>query len=129
MLIQLDVQSETPLYTQIMHHIMEGIATGQLKPGDPLPSVRSLAVDLGINFHTVNKAYQLLKEKGFVQIHRQKGVVIQPGGMPKNDDFYREKLQKEIRPLLAEALCRGMDQEQFLQVCQTVYQKIHDGEE
>ncbi|ECV7489956.1 GntR family transcriptional regulator, partial [Salmonella enterica subsp. enterica serovar Muenchen] len=56
MIIQLDLQSDVPIYTQLVHQIIEGIASGRLQPGEPLPSVRSLASDIGVNLHTVNKA-------------------------------------------------------------------------
>ena len=53
-----------------------------LQPADPLPSVRSLASDLSINLHTVNKAYQALKQEGFLQVHRKKGIIVTPDDMP-----------------------------------------------
>ncbi|WP_442602985.1 GntR family transcriptional regulator [Paenibacillus sp. KN14-4R] len=124
MIIQLDLQSETPIYAQLVNQIMEGIASGQLKPGDPLPSVRSLAADIGINLHTVNKAYTLLKADGFIQIHRQKGVVIQPDSMPGVTKEYEEKLQQELRPIIAEAICRTMSVEQLQEIVSEMYQQI-----
>lgn len=80
MFIELDLQSETPIYTQLVDQIVEGIASGALQPGDPLPSIRSLAEDLGINLHTVNKAYNLLKQEGLLQVHRKKGLSFSPTG-------------------------------------------------
>lgn len=59
--ISFDFQSDAPIYVQLRNKIIEGIASKQLNPGDPLPSVRNLAKDLGVNMHTINKAYQLLK--------------------------------------------------------------------
>ncbi|MCR8643103.1 GntR family transcriptional regulator [Paenibacillus sp. N1-5-1-14] len=124
MIIQLDLQSETPIYAQLCNQIMEGIASGQLKPGDPLPSVRSLAADIGINLHTVNKSYTLLKADGFIQIHRQKGVVIQPDSMPTVTKEYEAKLSQELRPIIAEAIVRNMSAEQLKQIVSELYQHI-----
>jgi len=121
MFIELDLQSESPIYTQIAEQLIEGIAKGQLKPGEPLPSVRSLAADLGINLHTVNKAYQTLKQEGFLQVHRKQGVVVQPGAMPGVTAEFTAKLQQQFRALSAEAIVRGMSEADFLKLAQDVY--------
>ena len=76
MVIEIDFQSDEALYTQLMNQIIMGIATSRLQEGDPLPSVRQLADTIGINMHTVNKAYSLLRQEGFVSIDRRKGAVI-----------------------------------------------------
>lgn len=94
MLLAIDLQSEEPIYTQICNQIIEGMAKRELLPGDKLPSVRSLGADIGINFHTVNKAYQILKQEGLIQIHRQKGVVIHPDGVAKADELFQEITNK-----------------------------------
>ena len=72
MVIEIDFQSDEALYTQLMNQIIMGIATSRLQEGDPLPSVRQLADTIGINMHTVNKAYSLLRQEGFVSIDRRK---------------------------------------------------------
>lgn len=72
MLIAVDAAAAEPLYLQIRNQIVAGIATGQLEPGQSLPSVRSLASDLGINLHTVNKAYAVLRDEGYVRMARSR---------------------------------------------------------
>lgn len=124
MIIQLDMQSDVPIYNQLMNQIIEGIASGSLKPGDPLPSVRSMASDIGINLHTVNKAYTLLKQEGFIQIHRQKGVVIQPDTMPGVTPEYQDKRDAYLKPIIAEAICRGITEEQLLQIVRDMHKEI-----
>lgn len=126
MIITLDLQSEDPIYVQLKNKIIEGIAANQLMPGEDLPSVRAMAADLGVNMHTVNKAYQLLKQDGFILIHRQKGVVINPEGMPVADDEYVGRLTHDLRPLISESVCRGMEQEEFLSLCQKIYSAFKD---
>lgn len=76
MVITIDERSPEPLYKQIHNQIIAGIATGELEPGTSLPSVRSLASDLGINLHTVNKAYAVLRDEGYVQMRGRAGAVI-----------------------------------------------------
>lgn len=122
MLINLDFESNEPIYQQLVHQIIEGIARKEIAPGEGLPSVRSLASDIGINLHTVNKAYQQLKQDGFILIHRQKGVVVNPDGVPKADANYKKQLEKNLRPLIAESICRDVSEEEFLRLCSTIFE-------
>ncbi|RKQ31397.1 GntR family transcriptional regulator [Oceanobacillus halophilus] len=126
MFIQLDLESAEPIYIQLQHQIIEGIAKKKLLPGDSLPSVRSLASDIGVNLHTVNKAYKQLKQDGYILIHRQKGVVVNPEGVPKADNSYRELLAKNLRPYIAEAVCRGFTEEEFIQTCKQIYSNFNE---
>nr|WP_155668512.1 GntR family transcriptional regulator [Ornithinibacillus caprae] len=112
-----------------MHQIIEGIARQELKPGEALPSVRSLAADIGINLHTVNKAYQQLKQEGFILIHRQKGVVVNPDGIPQADEAYMELLKSKLRPLVAESICRGVNADEFIEVTTNLYRDLNKKEE
>nr|WP_216626642.1 GntR family transcriptional regulator [Paenibacillus phytohabitans] len=118
------MQSDTPLYTQLADQLTEGIASGELKPGDPLPSIRRLAEDLGINLHTVNKAYNLLKQEGLLQVHRKTGVIVQPDGMPGVTEAFEAKLRRQLRSLAAAAAVRGMAEEVFAQESKSVYRDI-----
>lgn len=121
MYINLDFESETPIYTQLVKQIIAGIAKKELLPGERLPSVRSLAADIGINLHTVNKAYQELRQRGFILIHRQRGVVIHPDGPPLADENYIDQLRKSLHPLIAESICRGMSKKDFMKICEEIY--------
>ncbi|WP_042224998.1 GntR family transcriptional regulator [Oceanobacillus manasiensis] len=129
MFIHLDFESEEPIYTQLIHQIIEGIAKKELLPGDPLPSVRAMAADIGINLHTVNKAYQHLKQEGFILIHRQKGVVIHPEGVSKADATYMEKVKRKLRPFIAESICRQVSEEDFLKQCQELFSEFKKDKE
>ncbi|MCM3570529.1 GntR family transcriptional regulator [Neobacillus mesonae] len=128
MYITLDLESEEPIYTQLKHQIIEGIAKKELSPGEALPSVRSLASDLGINLHTVNKAYQQLKQEGFILIHRQKGVVINPDGVPQADEDYWSELSSKLRPMIAESTCRGIAKEEFQKLCDQIFTEFQQKE-
>jgi len=113
MFIEIEPDSAVPIYLQLAQQIIEGVAKGTLKPGDSLPSVRSFAADLGMNMHTVNKAYHFLEEKEFIQIVQKKGVVIHEKGVRKATATDRQRLKKEMRPILAEALCLQLSQEEI----------------
>jgi GntR family transcriptional regulator len=124
MLIKLNLESEIPIYTQLKNKIIEGIASKELVPGESLPSVRTMAADIGVNMHTVNKAYQQLKLDGFIIIHRQKGVVINPEEMPELSEGYVGNLHELLRPLIAESICRGIGEDHFLQMCKEIFGDI-----
>lgn len=127
MFIQLKFDSEVPIYEQIKQQIKIGMAKGTLQPGERLPSVRQLAKDIGINLHTVNKAYQQLRDENFLLIHRQRGVVIHPDGAPKTDEIHKETLKAELAPIIADAFCREMSENDFLSVCYEIFNEMKGG--
>lgn len=100
MVIEIDFNSDEAIYVQLMNQIIMGIATSRLQEGDPLPSVRQLADTIGINMHTVNKAYSLLRQEGFVTIDRRRGAII-----AINVD--KMKALEEMKQNLMVALARG----------------------
>ena len=69
----IDFNSDEAFYIQLITQIILGIAMEQFQEGDSLPSVRQLADTVGINMHTVNKAYSILKQEGFIKLDRRKG--------------------------------------------------------
>ena len=75
MFIEIDFNSDEAIYMQLRNQIILGIATSRFQEGDMLPSVRQLADTIGINMHTVNKAYTVLKQEGYVKVDRRKGEI------------------------------------------------------
>ncbi|MBL4930329.1 GntR family transcriptional regulator [Clostridium paridis] len=122
MLLRIDFQSETPIYLQLKNQIISGIACGELQPEESLPSVRQMAEDIGINLHTVNKGYNLLKDEGFVTIDRRKGAIINPIPIRKNDRSL-SILNDELSNIIAEAYCFGISKEEFIGTCKKLYEK------
>lgn len=110
MLIQIDFGSEEALYVQLYNQIIRGIATSDLRPGDSLPSVREMAEQVGINMHTVNKAYAILSREGYLHLDRRRGAVIDVN-VEKLRAF--DHLEQEMRIALAKAVCRGLDREEI----------------
>lgn len=110
LLIRIDFGSEEALYVQLYNQIIYGIANAQLLPGETLPSVRELAEEIGINMHTVNKAYAILRQDGYLRLDRRNGAVV-----AVNSDKLRamEYLKNEMRISLAKALCRGLSEEEI----------------
>lgn len=124
MFIELNFKSTIPIYEQLKNEIIIGIAKGEISFGERLPSVRQLAGDIGINMHTVNKAYKQLEEEGFVSIHRQKGVVVNSEGPPIADKQYRLNLKTILKPMIANAFCRDIEQEEFVKIIEQIYVEL-----
>ncbi len=122
MIIELDMNSSTPIYVQLRNQIVMGIGRGELKLGESLPTVRQLAQDIGINTMTVNKAYQILKTEGYIKIDRRHGAIVSDN--IDMDIVFREKLENELELLLAEAAINGMDKNDFLSMCNEIYSKM-----
>ena len=122
MIIELDMNSSTPIYVQLRNQIVMGIGRGELKLGESLQTVRQLAQDIGVNTMTVNKAYQILKTEGYIKIDRRHGAIVSDN--IDMDIVFREKLENELELLLAEAAINGMDKRDFLSMCNEIYSKI-----
>lgn len=122
MIIELDMNSSTPIYVQLRNQIVMGIGRGELKLGESLPTVRQLAQDIGVNTMTVNKAYQILKTEGYIKIDRRHGAIVSDN--IDMDIVFREKFENELELLLAEAAINGMDKRDFLSMCNEIYSKI-----
>lgn len=128
MIISIDVNSEIPIYTQLQNQIIMAIAKNELKKDDALPSVRQLASDIGINLHTVNKAYNNLKADGFLSINKKKGAVVNSREMYKANKTYEGKLDDELSILITEALVRGISEEKIKNKIKKISENISGGE-
>jgi DNA-binding transcriptional regulator YhcF (GntR family) len=76
MVIRIDEFSDVPIYLQIRNQIVMGISDGKLTAGEQLPTVRALAMEMGVNTMTVSKAYQLLKTEGYILTDRKNGARV-----------------------------------------------------
>lgn len=121
MLIRLDTKGSVPIYVQLRNQIVMGIGRGELKAGERLPTVRQMAAQTGINAMTVNKAYQILKAEGFIEIDRRHGAAVSQAA---KDGCFREKLEWELELVSAEARSRGIDEPEFLELCARMYRSL-----
>ena len=112
MLLKLDFSSDIPIYQQIRDQVVVAIASGQLLPGDKLPTIRTLAEEAGINMMTASKAYQLLKTEGYITTGRRDGAMVRmpaAGAAPKTVE--------DLRLRLCELRLAGMDRADILDLC------------
>lgn len=122
MLLDLDFNSEVPIYTQIREQIIKSIASGDLKINESLPSVRNMASEIGVNLHTVNKAYNLLKDEGYINIDRRKGAVVNSLPLQKNDTNDKN-IKSNLDLLVAQSYLLGIPREEFLEYSIKLFDK------
>ena len=118
--IEIDFSSDEALYIQLRNQIILGIATNRFHEGDVLPSVRQLADTIGINMHTVNKAYTVLKQEGYVKVDRRKGAVI---AVDEGKKQAMLDVRDELRVLLAKASCKNISREEVHALIDEIYEE------
>lgn len=118
MVIVIDQMSQTPIYQQIRDQIVKGIAVRDLRPGDALPSVRALARDLGINLHTVNKAYATLRDEGYVLMLGRKGAFVADAAAEPTAGMDEHELEGHLKRLLTEFVASGGTAVDFVRAAQ-----------
>lgn len=119
MFIEIDFNSDEALYLQLRNQIIVGIATSRFREGDSLPSVRQLAELIGINMHTVNKAYTVLKQEGYVKVDRRKGAVI---AVDADRMQTLAELKKELQVILAKSSCKNITKDEIYTLIEEIYE-------
>lgn len=120
MVLKLDFNSDKSIYIQITEEITKAIAKGELKINESLPSVRSMAESIGVNLHTVNKAYNQLKDDEFLNIDRRKGAIVADLPM-KEYSKSRKSAKNELELLTAKSYLSGMTKEEFLELSSKLF--------
>ena len=121
MYIEIDFNSDEAIYVQLRNQIIVAIATSQLKEGESLPSVRSMADDIGVNMHTVNKAYSSLKQDGFLKVDRRKGAIV---AVDIDKINYLNKVRCLLRPVVASCIAKGISREEAQELVSQIYNEL-----
>ena len=119
MIIEIDFNSDEALYLQLRNQIIMGIAASHFREGEQLPSVRQLAEEIGINMHTVNKAYTVLKQEGYVKVDRRRGAVI---AVDVDKMEALGQLRRELTVALAKSRCRNISREEVHALIDEIYE-------
>lgn len=124
MFIEIDFNSDQAIYLQLRDQIIMGIASSRFQEGDMLPSVRQLADTIGINMHTVNKAYTVLKQEGYVKVDRRRGVMV-----AVDIDRMRaiEEIREDLTVTLAKANCKNISGEEVHALIDEIYEEYGKG--
>lgn len=120
MLIEIDFNSDEALYIQLRNQIIMGIARNVLKDGESLPSVRQLAGELGVNMHTVNKAYALLRQDGYVKLDRRNGAVVSVS--VENHVEHVQNVHSDMEMIVAQAICKDISLAEMQALVQEMYE-------
>ena len=124
MYVEIDFNSDEAIYIQLRNQIIYGIATSQLQEGENLPSVRELADHIGINMHTVNKAYTILKQEGYLKLDRRRGAVI---AVDINKLQAMEDMRDDLRVVLAKAFCKNISCEEAHEIVNEIFREFERG--
>ena len=124
MIVKIDFNSDEAIYIQLRNQIIMGIATDRIREGDTLPSVRQMAEYVGINMHTVNKAYSVLRQEGFLKLDRRKGAVVS-----LDVDKYQalEEMKQNLDVVLACGICRNISRHEVHQLVDLIYDAYLNG--
>ncbi len=119
MIIAINEYSDVPIYMQIRNQIVLGISDGRLMPGEQLPTVRGLAEEMGVNSMTVNKAYQMLKQEGYIYTDRRNGAKVREQ-LEFSSELPRES-REMLQRVISEAKVRGISLEEFQKICEEYF--------
>ncbi|SHI82974.1 transcriptional regulator, GntR family [Clostridium cavendishii DSM 21758] len=121
-MIKIIFDSETPIYLQLKNEIIKAIARGELEDGESLPSIRDLSVDIGVNLHTINKAYNLLKDEGYLIIDRRKGAIV---NIKKNSkEEFIKSIDEDIEVFVSSCICKGVSKNEINKIISDKYDFI-----
>ena len=120
MIIKIDFNSNEAIYLQLRNQIIMGIATSEIREGDSLPSVRQWAEEIGINMHTVNKAYAVLREEGIIHLDRRRGAVI---AIDMNKLKALEDMKEQLRVVLAKGKCKSITKEDVYVLVDEIFEE------
>ena len=117
-LIEIDFNSDEALYMQLRNQIILGIASNRLTEGESLPSVRQLADEIGINMHTVNKAYSLLRQEGFLKLDRRRGAVV---SLDREKNQALNQMKQDLKVLIAWSRCKNINPDEVHDIIDEIY--------
>lgn len=122
--IVIDFESDVPIYIQLKNQIIKGIAKKEIENGYSLPSVRALADDIGINMHTVNKAYGILKSEGYIILDRRHGAFI---SVTEKTNEEESKFKDDLSVIIHSCIAKNMKKEEITSMLNEIYSDIKGG--
>lgn len=122
-IVRIDFNSDEAIYLQVKNQIILGIANAEIRDGDNLPSVREMADTIGINMHTVNKAYTILKQEGYVKLDRRRGAVI---SVDCDKIQAINELSNQMRALIARAICKNISRDEIHEIVDSIFRDFLD---
>ena len=118
MIIEVDFNSDEAIYIQLCNQIIMGIATSVIHEGDSLPSVLRLADTIGVNMHTVNKAYSVLKREGYISLDKRRGAVISLD-IDKLEEL--QVMKRQLQIVLARGCCKNISRQEVHELVDEIF--------
>jgi DNA-binding transcriptional regulator YhcF (GntR family) len=118
--LRIDLSDPTPAYRQIVDALRTYLVDAKLNPGDLLPPVRDLALDLGVHFNTVAEAYRILADEGWLELKRRRGAKVLARNAPAAGPEERTLFDRRLREMVAEVRAGGVPAREIRQVLQTI---------
>lgn len=126
-MLRIDLASKVPVYEQIANGLRAELVAGQFAPGDRLPTVRALAIDLGIHHNTVAEAYRALAGEGWIELKRHRGATVRERHHTPKRAEGRERFTRPLRELLAKALAEGLPRKILIRELLDSAHRLEDG--
>jgi GntR family transcriptional regulator len=106
--LRIDPDSATPVYRQVVDGLRSLLVEGELLPGDLLPTVRELGLELGVHFNTIAEAYRLLAAEGWLDLRRRRGAIVTERAVPRQQPQAQEDFSRSLRQLIAQVRADGL---------------------
>jgi DNA-binding transcriptional regulator YhcF (GntR family) len=113
-MIRIDLASRVPVYEQIASGLRAELVGGRFEPGEKLPTVRALAIDLGVHHNTVAEAYRQLASEGWLELKRHRGAMVRERSSPASRSASPQGFARPLRELLAKALAEGQSRKSLI---------------
>lgn len=119
--VNLDFSSGIPIYVQIVEQVRALLLSGDLKPGDQLPTVRQLASELRVNFNTIARAYRLLDEAKLISTQRGRGTYLLDADIADDHEiFKRDSIEAQVKTFIQSLVIQGYSVEEIQQTVETI---------
>lgn len=126
-MLRIDLASRVPVYEQIANGLRAELVAGHFGPGDKLPTVRGLAIDLGVHHNTVAEAYRQLADEGWLELKRHRGAMVRERHRAPNRSQGPERFARPLRELLAKALAEGLPRKLLIRELMDSVQRLKEG--
>lgn len=126
-MLRIDLASRVPVYEQIANGLRTELVAGHFDPGDKLPTVRALAIDLGVHHNTVAEAYRQLAQEGWLELKRHRGAMVRERHNPANREEGPEGFARPLRELLAKALAEGLSRKSLIRELMDSARRLKEG--
>ena len=126
-MLRIDLASSVPVYEQIASGLRAELVAGQFGPGDRLPTVRALAIDLGVHHNTVAQAYRQLADEGWLELKRHRGATVRERHHTPNPPAGPERFTRPLRELLAKSLAEGLPRKLLIRALLDTVHRLKEG--